>query len=395
MFGRKLFALGCVFILSFNIIGCQKETAGDPQQDEVMMQPTDINDVNNYFDVIEGSIKTTTDFVTVSSDELFLDCLTYDWIEGNYFTPLYLSEAGVVYGEADASDNRSKLSLASYDMNTREFKNIKEINGNSLYSSVKVILVTDEFILFEEYDQAYGVAQYYLYDLKNDTYEEFHKIENIPPHTTDAVLTDKGIMLSIYNESSQHYIITFYSFDTKEFEVLEDKNSGYPVYYKDKWYYLRIDNDTLITQLVEYETDTKNKKVIYETEGSNMFMFGLYGDENNLLLVMENDAIEKVYKVDVENKKIIYFFEDGWIESISIKNGLMTWTGTNTIENRIRPQIYLLNLDSEIQYLYTDNILLLANNGIAWVDLKKSDDEVSKGQIFINENSQLAYKKMN
>lgn len=73
----------------------------------------------------------------------------------------------------------------------------------------------------------------------------------------------------------------------------------------------------------------------------------------------------------------------------------MSWSGTNTIENRIRPQIYLLDLDSEIQYLYSDNILLLVNNGIAWVDLKKSYNEVGKGQIFINENSQLAYKKMN
>lgn len=396
MFGRKIVALGCIFVLSLNIIGCQKETTNDLENnEEVIVEPKDINDVNNYFEIKESSIKSINDFVTVSSDELLHDYLAFDWIDGIYFTPLYLSEAGIVYGEADASDNRSELYLASYDMNTGEFRNIKGLNNGSLYSSVKINLVTDEFILFEEYDQAKGIAQYYLYDLKNDTYEEFHKIENIPPHTTDAVLSENGIMLSIYDESSQHYIITFYSFDTKEFEILEDKNSGYPVYYRDKWYYLRVDNETFITQLVEYEAETKIKNVIYETKGQNKFLFGLYCDENNLLLVMENDSIEKVYKVDVENKEINYFFEDEWIESIVIKNGLMSWIGTVTIENRIRPQVYLLDLDSGIQYLYTDNILLLANNGIAWVNLNKSDDEVGKGLIFINENSQLAYKKMN
>lgn len=396
MFGKKIIALGCISILSLNIMGCQKETTDDTlKNEEIIVEPTDINEVNNYYEIVEGSVKSTNDFVTVSSDELLQDYLTYDWIDGIYFTPLYVSEAGIVYGEADASDNRSELYLASYDMNTGEFKNIKGMSSDSLYSSIKVILVADDFVLFEEYDQAKGIAQYYLYDLKNDTYEEFHKIENIPPHTTDTVLTENGIMMSIYDEMSQHYIITFYSFNTKEFEILEDKNSGYPVYYKDKWYYLRVDNEKFITQLVEYEAEAKTKKVIYETEGQNKFMYGLYGDENNLLLVIENDSIEKVYKVDVDNKKINYFFEDEWIESVVIKNGLMSWTGTNTIENRIRPQIYLLDLDSEKQYLYTDNILLLANNGIAWVNLKKSDNEVGKGQILINENSQLAYKKMN
>lgn len=396
MFGRKLFALGCISVLCLNIIGCQKEATHEvTNNEEIHIEPKDVNDVNNYFEIVEGSIKSTNDFVTVSSDELLHDYLAYDWIDGIYFTPMYLSEAGIVYGEADVSGNRSELYLASYDMNTGEFKNIKGMSNVSLYSSIKVILVTDELILFEEYDQAKGIAQYYLYDLINDMYEEFYKIENIPPHTTDTVVTENGIMLSIYDELSQHYIITFYSFDTKEFEIVEDKNSGYPVYYKNKWYYLRVDNEAFITQLVEYEAETKSKKVIYETKGQNKFMFGLYGDENNLLLVMENDSIEKVYKVDVDNKKINYFFEDEWIESVVIKNGLMSWTGTNTIENRIRPQIYLLDLDSEKQYLYTDNILLSANNGIVWVNLKKSDNEVGKGQIFINENSQLAYKKMN
>lgn len=393
MFGRKLL-LGCVFVLVIGLSGCQKEVISDlPNDTEII--GTDSNYVNDYFELVEGGIKTTSDFVSVSSDDLLNVNLVHNWPEGIYFTPLYLSEAGVVYGEADASNNRSELYLASYDMNKGEFKEIKRIDSDSLYASIKVILVTDEFILFEEYDQAIGVAQYYYYDLKNDTYEDFHRIENIPPHTTDAVLTEDGIMLNMYDETLQHYVITFYSFDTKEFNIIEDKNSGYPVYYKNQWYYLRVDNETFITQLVAYETETKSKKVIYETEGQNMFMFGLYGDENNLLLVMENDSIEKVYKVDIENKKIGYFFEDEWIESIVIKNGLMSWTGTTTIENRIRPQIYLLDLDSEMQYLYTDNILLLANHGIAWVDLNKSDIEVGKGQIFINESSQLAYKNMN
>ena len=59
---------------------------------------------------------------------------------------------------------------------------------------------------------------------------------------------------------------------------------------------------------------------------------------------------------------------------------MMTWSGTKTIENRSRPQNYLLDLNTDIHYLYADSDLLLSNNGIAWIDLKKPDNEIAKGQ---------------
>ena len=93
--------------------------------------------------------------------------------------------------------------------------------------------------------------------------------------------------------------------------------------------------------------------------------------------------------------KSFYYFESEWIEAVNIKNGMMTWSGTKTIENRSRPQNYLLDLNTDIHYLYADSDLLLSNNGIAWIDLKKPDNEIAKGQLSINENSQLAYQKMN
>ena len=151
----------------------------------------------------------------------------------------------------------------------------------------------------------------------------------------------------------------------------------------------------MITQLIQYDMRTKTKTVIYETTGLENCMIGLYGDANNLILMINNNSLTKVYKVDVEKDKIFYYFEGEWIEAVNIKNGMMTWSGTKTIENRSRPQNYLLDLNTDIHYLYADSDLLLSNNGIAWIDLKKPDNEIAKGQLSINENSQLAYQKMN
>ena len=72
------------------------------------------------------------------------------------------------------------------------------------------------------------------------------------------------------------YIITYYSFETNEFEVVEEENSGHPFYHKNKWYYLREDKENMITQLIQYDMRTKTKTVIYETTGLENCMIGLY-----------------------------------------------------------------------------------------------------------------------
>lgn len=357
--------------------------------------PQEINDVNNYFEIVETTVKKTNDFETVPSDTFLNNFVSFTWPDNVSFNPLYLDDEGVVYGEADASDNRSALFLGSYDCNTGEFKKLKDIGFDSLYASIKILIAYNESLIFEEYDQASGTAVYYLYDLKSGVCTEFKRSENVPPHYNIVNMSNDGIMFNWYDDLSMGYIIEYYSLKTKNFELIEEENSGYPVYHKGYWYYLRVDNDNLITQLIQYEMKTKTKKIIYETTGLNEYLFGLYGDGNNLILVMENDPLEKVYKIDVENGKFNYYFEDEWIEVVKIKNGIMTWSGTKTIENRSRPQNYLLDLNTDIHYLYADSGLMLSNSGIAWIDLKKPDNEIVKGQICINENSQLSYQIMN
>ncbi|PXX80950.1 hypothetical protein [Dielma fastidiosa] len=374
------------------------QTDNEAHAENLNNYPQEINDVNNYFGIVETTQKQILDFETVDSEALLNDFVTLEWPADVYFSPLYLSDDGVVYGEADRSENRSALFLASYNCNTGEFKELKNMDGDSIYASFKILIVYENNLIFEEYNQANGIAYYYMYDLDTDMYKVIKQSENVPPHYNIADMDKNGLMFNWYDDLSTEdnkYIITYYSFAINEFEVVEEENSGHPVYHKNKWYYLREDKENMITQLIQYDMRTKAKTIIYETTGLENCMMGLYGDENNLILMMNNNSLTKVYEIDVEKDKIFYYFESEWIEAVNIKNGIMTWSGTKTIENRSRPQNYLLDLNTDIHYLFADSDLLLSNTGIAWIDLKKPDNEIAKGQLSINENSQLAYQKMN
>lgn len=388
-----------ILVLASLIMGCQANfDKTENIQNEEITTSQFINDSKNYFELIDGN-KTISNFARISSDELLEPYLQYPWFDDLYFTPKILSDNGILYGQADAGwnitqpmsdDVQREIYLAYYDMNQGEFKIIKSMQNESMLAMIKVILVTDDLLIFEEYEQDKD-AKYFIYDFKNETIEELYHTTNTPPHYTMSSASDEGIMLGWYDDKIKGYSISFYSYDTKKLETIEESNSGYPVYFKGNWYYLLVDNDQLVTQLIQYDRNSKTKTVLYETVGLEDHMFGLYGDENNLLLVIENDPIEKIFKVDVEKKQLIYYFEDEWIETINIKNGKMTWLGSKTIESRSRPQYYLFDLNKEINYESNDGSLFLSNNGIVWVDLKKPDQEIEKGRVFYNDNSQLSY----
>ena len=106
------------------------QTDNEAHAENLNNYPQEINDVNNYFGIVETSQKQILDFETVDSEVLLNDFVTLEWPADVYFSPLYLSDDGVVYGEADRSENRSALFLASYNCNTGEFKELKNMDGD-------------------------------------------------------------------------------------------------------------------------------------------------------------------------------------------------------------------------------------------------------------------------
>lgn len=389
MFGKcnifkKILSLSLMLSLVSILSGCgNQSTLHQPV-------PQELNDPKSYFEIVNSEKKSIFDYKTVSSDVYLNQAISYEWVGEPKFTPLYLSDDGIVYGEARSKENT--LSLAAYDCNNGTFKLLKEALFQSPYASIKILVSFDHQLIFEEYDQFSGDAVYYIYDLNTGAYDKLKENEKVVPHYNLMGTSDEGIMISWYDDKSLVYVIDYYSFATKQLERIEEKNSGYPVYYQGYWYYLCVDNTDYTTQLIQYDMKNKMKQVIFETKGLEQYIFGLYSDDNHLLLVMECDSIEKVYQVDVEHKKIHYLFEDEWIECMTIKNGIVSWAGTMTLENRSRPQYYLFDIDSGIHYLYSDGTILLSNTGIAWLDLKKPDQEIDKGKLLENENSKLSYQ---
>ena len=54
---------------------------------------------------------------------------------------------------------------------------------------------------------------------------------------------------------------------------------------------------------------------------------------------------------------------------------------------------YLWDLRHRIHYLYDHGPILLSDKGILWIQFKKKDSEIPKGEIYRNENSVMRYQE--
>ena len=195
-----------------------------------------------------------------------------------------------------------------------------------------------------------------------------------------------------YNPENGFYTNQFYSFQDENFTAVENDNCGFPIECNGLWYYLKIDNQNLVTQLIELDLSTRNKTVLYETNNGDNYISGLYSNGNEMFITVNKGNEIYLGRVDLENCQIEYLIQSDWIESVQVNEDYISWLGSNTLSDRVRPQYYLYGIGKGVLYQNDGGPIFLADNSMVWVEYKKKDSEINKGEIYQNGNTDLVLK---
>lgn len=200
-------------------------------------------------------------------------------------------------------------------------------------------------------------------------------------------------MFNFYNPENEKYTNQFYSFQDEDFTTIENDNCGFPIECNGLWYYTKIDNQNLVTQLIEFDLSNQNKTILYETKNGDNYISGLYSNGTEILITINKGNSICLGQVDLEKRQIEYLLESDWIESVQVNEDYISWLGSNTLSDRIRPQYYLYDIEKEILYQNDGGAIFLADDSMVWVEYKKKDSEIKKGEIYQNKNTDIVLKK--
>ena len=165
MRGKRLSSLSLGIILTLALCGCQDNLSLSSENlSSKNSQNTNIETSSSEIKTLSEAIvvpPSTLDYDQVPISGLFVDSKRYEYPNDTKFIPTYLSEDNVLYGEGDASSDRTALFLASYDLNDGEFKKIADMNSQSEQASIGIISADKDLVIYEESDQSNNTSRYY------------------------------------------------------------------------------------------------------------------------------------------------------------------------------------------------------------------------------------------
>lgn len=380
------------------ITGCSSESNKLNLNEEVKYENISsefmtINEPSNYYEMREGEMPDLFDLETIEISHLFTDASNHEFPDEYYFMPAQLTDQGILYGTMYPMENRNQEQLAEWNLETDEFNEHNEIKSKAEGDVSRMLLLTNEFSIYELGDNENKLTEFYIQDFKTNEKQVFYKIKNMPNlHRTQIYQFEDAVVLGVVNPSNgnRNEILRYLPYENR-IEVIESNNSTDPIIHNGKIYYLLINNAELITQLIETDLSTKTKTVVFELQGANRFTYSLVGNNKDMLLTIKDDDTMKNYKVNTATKELIPYFETQWMEAIVYQNGFLTWTGMRSVPERGRLQYYLLDVENNIHYLNNDGDIFLSNKGIAWNDYKVAEQDIPKGGVYIKESSSIKY----
>lgn len=346
---------------------------------------TDNVDKNTVKDSISQK---TLDFREEPSDTLLKDSLELTYPDGILFTPTKMNNTFVI-GESSQEDSPDQKYLGILNIDTKEFKKLKDVERTSDIVSIIINYADSDFILFEEFDQVNLQSTYYLWDISSSTYQLLKHISDVVPvHYTQVTRDENDIYMNIY--SGNIYQTYCYSISNKEMSLFESRNSANPVAVDDKIFYITIDNENLKTSLMCFDSENDTYQTLDNTTQGSEYYNGLYTNGKDVI-VSKNISGETQLSMMDDNKVETSFFSSNWIETLEYQDNYISYIGEKRDEERIKPQYYLMDIENKIDYIYDDGIILLSERGILWVDFKKEESKIEKGQVFTNDNSVMKF----
>lgn len=388
------YLVACFVLLTSCITGCQNPYSSSGEANinsgEANIKVTD--DINEYLEVKMSAKQFVNEFHQEPIDNLIQQGKCFNYPKDVYFIPTHINNDAIIFGEADFSDDRSELYLASYNLNNEEFKKIKKVDESSKFSSIGVIHTSDNIVLFEENNHENQNSKLYLYDIKKNKYSLIKESKNMSPiHYTQVCEMGNDLILNILNTNENIYQNYIYSLDDFSLKLLEKENCGFPIVVNNQLYYIIIDNNNLNTKLVNFDLTNMKKTVLYSTNSRTEYISGLYSDKNKVYMTIKDENDENWFYVDLHNKFIDYSFSTSVIESVQFKNHYVSWAGSSTQENRVRLEYSLIDINSKTNYINPNGMLLLSDNGFVCIKYKKNDLEIPKGEMYKYENTSICY----
>ncbi len=380
MLGKFLKLFIC-FALAIPLTSCNEKAFRN-----INKEPA-INNSNEY-------ISTTTAnkvFEKINIQNKFTDSKDYTYPSNYTFTPNTLIENKLI-GEADEFAKPGIKHLGIYDLSTERIEIIKQIDDTSAYKSLMILDFKDNNILFEEFDYEKRESKFYFGNIQDKNFKLLEHKTNVPQiHQSQGIIYEQDVIVSLYNEETNNYELNYYEIKENKKQTIEKSNTGFPIIVKKTLYYLTIDNDKKITQLISYDIVTNSKKVIFETKDEKMYLSGLTSNGETLALSMQYEEKAELYIL--ENNELAKIYETTWIESLSFKGNIITWLGDSTIPERERMQYFALDINNNHELINEGGPIILSDNGIVWIEYRKPEAEIPKGESMTNQYSKIKYFK--
>ena len=232
-----------------------------------------------------------------------------------------------------------------------------------------------------------------LYNTQTKEDKEIINGEGSSMNSTVDILEDE-LYFSMYDKETDHYIIYHYDIKDDLLEKMiskEDRNCSNPVVIDKSLYYLSINNSELSVEFVEYNMESKQEKVLYETkqteENKGLYINALCKQGNQIYLQTLSSEKAIMYEVDLQNKQLKPIIESDSFDMFRMNDQYMTWGAASTSPNRVRRQYYLYDYKNNMNYVNSDGYVSLGNQKIVWIKYLKEDEAIPKGEVNSNENT--------
>lgn len=387
MVNKKIFL---IIVSMFLCVGCnQKKDAEKPKDDHFLTEDETVFRTAN----LEKSVPNVFDFETKDADDFLENSIALLQDEYRSFTPLKINQNGYVFGESQSFEGT--IALTMLNIETNEFTDIHIAKDEG--TSMGVGCASDKYVIYKVINQFESYIGYYCLNLETMETDLIYEITdfNLVADETAVIYQDKAFLTLIEYDKikgTYEYPLLEYDMKTKELSVLKDGTNGYPVIIKDKMYYIDIDNAALTTRLIQHDLNTKDEKVLAEGNDKDGYFTKLDVNENDLLIEIMQDHYSSIYKMNWDKQILTPYITLNDMKEWNCSSGYLVWIGTSMDKERMRPQYYFMDMQSNVVYHYNDSLIYFSDDGVLWNEFLTNESEIPKGQIFQQGNSQMMWK---
>ena len=376
-----------IVLLSICLVSCgqQKNTQETTVQESVT---TVEQSKTTNFQLGKGS----NQFNTVSFNETFKDKSVVAQYAEKYpdFIPQVLSVDGKLYGSVD------HVGILEIDLKTNQHQLVHEMRDATV-SHQWVRAVDKNWVFFEEFNDSKETANFYLLNRTTGEITTVKMDEKMPMiHHISAFFTeDAQLVFNIVKDSKKDTSLnTLHLLDpTTSKEQVIDQNTFSPILFDEKLYYIRYDTTENHSEVVQYDMKSGEKEVTLTHQSATEHLNQLFTDQHELYVSLGTDLKSgTIYHVNQAEKKYDWVYgytSTGFIQQNHL--GFMSFSVTDTESGRYKTPYRLIDIQHQHEYDYDGSMIFLSEKGMAWVAFKKDTKDISKGETFRSENSEIHY----